>query len=142
MARRGAGGRRTVRWAALAAATVVALAGCAGGSARSGGGAAPTGAAGPANRDAELVVASPSPSTILDPALANNIGQNSFMAPIYDSLTQVDAKLQVQPMLATSWTFAPDGGSLEMTLRDDVTFHDGTPFDATAVKVNIERGKR
>jgi len=140
MARRGARRSRTVQVAALVAAAAFALAGCAGGAAR-GGGDASGGANGQLNRDATLVVASPSPSTILDPALSNNIGQNSFMAPIYDSLTKVDPTLQVQPMLATSWTFAPDGGYLELKLRDDVTFHDGTPFDANAVKVNIERGK-
>ena len=45
------------------------------------------------------------------------------------------------PNLATSYSFAPDGSYLELKLRSDVTFHDGTPFDADAVKANIERQK-
>jgi peptide/nickel transport system substrate-binding protein len=60
--------------------------------------------------------------------------------PIYDRLTTIDDKTIVQPMLATGWTF-PNKGTMDMTLRNDVTFEDGTKFDATAVKANIERSK-
>ena len=40
------------------------------------------------------------------------------------------------PWLATDWTLTAD--SLTLTLRDDVTFHDGEKFNAEAVKVNVE----
>ncbi len=93
------------------------------------------------DRDATITVGTPSPSTILDPALQNNIGQNTFTFLIYDSLTQLDSDYQVQPMLATSWEFAEDGSSLTLELRDDVSFNDGTKFDATVVEANIDRGK-
>ena len=43
------------------------------------------------------------------------------------------------PGLATSWTSSDTADSWTFTLRDDVTFQDGTPFDAEAVKYNIER---
>ena len=43
-------------------------------------------------------------------------------------------------MLATDWC-VQRGRTLDMTLREGVTFHDGTPFDAEAVKANIERAK-
>ncbi len=103
----------------------------------------PSAAADPSSydRNATITVGTPSPSTILDPALQNNIGQNTFTFLIYDSLTQMDSDYQVQPMLATSWEFAKDGSSLTLKLRDDVTFNDGTKFDASVVKANIERGK-
>lgn len=44
-----------------------------------------------------------------------------------------------RPMLAESWAYAPDGLSVEFKLRKDVKFQDGTPFDAAAVKFNLER---
>ena len=43
------------------------------------------------------------------------------------------------PALATSWTSSPEADAWTFTLRDDVTFQDGTPFDAEAVKYNVER---
>jgi peptide/nickel transport system substrate-binding protein len=41
-------------------------------------------------------------------------------------------------MLAKSWYFAKDGSYLQMSLRSGVKFHDGTPFNAAAVKTNID----
>ena len=43
--------------------------------------------------------------------------------------------------LATRWTVSPDGRSIEFELRDGVRFHDGTAFDAAAVKFSLERTK-
>jgi len=48
---------------------------------------------------------------------------------------------QYEPFLATGWEMSPDGFTWTFTLRDDVVFHDGTPFNAEAVKANIERVK-
>ena len=42
------------------------------------------------------------------------------------------------PLLATEWETAEDGMSTTFTLRDDVTFTDGTPFNADAVCANFE----
>src|SRR3546814_18452386 len=44
-------------------------------------------------------------------------------------------------MLATEWTVAEDGKEVTFTLRDDVTFNDGSAFDAETVKANFERAK-
>jgi len=63
----------------------------------------------------------------------------TFMYPVYDTLTMLDENGDAAPMLATKWEYAPDGLSLTLTLRDDVTFHDGTPFAADAVKANLAR---
>ncbi len=46
---------------------------------------------------------------------------------------------EVVPELATEWTPNEDGTAYTFALRDDVTFHDGTPFDAEAVCYNFER---
>ena len=43
------------------------------------------------------------------------------------------------PRLAESWEVAEDGRSITFTLREGVTFHDGTPLDAEAVKFSLER---
>lgn len=81
------------------------------------------------------------PSRNLDPVLQTSYGGWGYLVLIYDRLTTLDKNDNVQPGLATEWSFAEDGSYLEMKLRDDVTFHDGTKFNAEAVKVNIERGK-
>ncbi|MCC2033230.1 ABC transporter substrate-binding protein [Microbacterium allomyrinae] len=55
----------------------------------------------------------------------------------YETLTALgEDGFTVEPWLATEWEQTP--ADLTLTLRDDVTFHDGTAFDAEAVKVNIE----
>ena len=60
--------------------------------------------------------------------------------PMYDRLVNFDPEtLEATPGLATSWD-QPDPQTLVLQLQDGVTFHDGTPFDAEAVKYNLERG--
>lgn len=49
---------------------------------------------------------------------------------------------EIGPSLATSWTISPDGKVYTFKLRKGVTFTDGTPFDAAAVKWSIERALR
>ncbi|MGC0367608.1 peptide/nickel transport system substrate-binding protein [Rhodococcus sp. 27YEA15] len=57
---------------------------------------------------------------------------------VYDSLTNLRQDGVVEPWLAKSWTVSPDGKQYSFELRDDVTFSDGTPFDANAVKANFD----
>jgi peptide/nickel transport system substrate-binding protein len=45
----------------------------------------------------------------------------------------------IVPALATSWEVSPDGRVYTFHLRQNVKFHDGTPFNAEAVKVNLDR---
>ena len=58
---------------------------------------------------------------------------------IYEALVGYGSEGELKPELAESWTVAPDGESVELDLRDGVRFHDGTPFDAEAVKWNLDR---
>ena len=44
-----------------------------------------------------------------------------------------------KPALATSWSSSPDGKEWIFKLRSGVKFQDGTPFDAAAVKYNLDR---
>ncbi|HUF55203.1 MAG TPA: ABC transporter substrate-binding protein, partial [Thermohalobaculum sp.] len=45
----------------------------------------------------------------------------------------------VEPALAESWDISEDGKTYTFTLREDVSFHDGSPLDAEAVKFNFDR---
>jgi peptide/nickel transport system substrate-binding protein len=60
---------------------------------------------------------------------------------ILEGLTKINVDGKVTPLLAESWTETPDGTSYTFVLRKDVTFSDGTPFDAEAVKFSFERIK-
>ena len=51
----------------------------------------------------------------------------------------VPGKTDIEPDLATSWQVSPDGLTWTFKLRQGVTFHDGTPFNAEAVKTNFDR---
>ncbi len=60
-------------------------------------------------------------------------------ANVMEGLTRIDETGAVVPLLATSWTAAPDGLSYSFKLKEGVTFHDGTPFTSADVKWNLER---
>ena len=78
---------------------------------------------------------------ILDPHEARTfVGRIVFNA-LCDKLIDTNEKLEIVPRLATSWTVSDEGKTVTFKLRDGVKFHDGTPFDAAAVKANIERAK-
>jgi peptide/nickel transport system substrate-binding protein len=77
----------------------------------------------------------------LDPAQSSSVTDRVAFAAFCDKLIDLDDKLGYVPQLATAWTWGDDGLSLTLQLRDGVTFHDGTPFDAEAVRFNLERYK-
>jgi peptide/nickel transport system substrate-binding protein len=58
---------------------------------------------------------------------------------IYDSLVRIDQSGKIIPWLAEKWETSADGKQVTFTLRKDVKYHDGSPFDAESVKWNIER---
>ncbi|BBO89659.1 ABC transporter substrate-binding protein [Desulfosarcina ovata] len=62
-------------------------------------------------------------------------------ALIYETLVNLDAACNPVPCLAESWTVSEDGKSYVFYLRKGVSFHDGTPFDAAAVRANVEKLK-
>jgi peptide/nickel transport system substrate-binding protein len=66
---------------------------------------------------------------------------NLIGSSMYDTLLTFDEERNLVPRLALSVTPNDDGTVWTMRLRPDVTFHDGTPFDAAAVKANIEARK-
>lgn len=76
----------------------------------------------------------------LDPALVDDNDSGKITSNIYESLLRFeDDNTNVAPSLAESWTVSDDGLSYTFKLRQGVKFHDGTPFNAEAVKFNIDR---
>ena len=74
----------------------------------------------------------------LDPTLAQSYVGRIVFAGLCDKLFDIDAKLNVVPMLATSFNWQSPT-SLIIHLRQGVTFQDGTKMDAAAVVYTIER---
>ncbi len=76
----------------------------------------------------------------LDPIFGNAPGSDRRFYNLYaENLIYQDSEGEFRPMLAESWTFSEDGKSITFELRQNVVFHDGTPFDADAVKYNFDR---
>lgn len=79
-----------------------------------------------------------SPSGI-DPHINASAELGIPLRSVYDTLIFQDPETgEFVPGLADSWTISSDGLTYTFTLREDVVFHDGTQFDADAVKTNLD----
>jgi len=75
----------------------------------------------------------------LDPHRSTAAVDRQVFQSLFDKLVDTDETLQIVPVLATSWTVSADGRTVTLKLRHGVTFQDGTPFTAEAVRYNLER---
>lgn len=75
----------------------------------------------------------------LDPHLSSAAVDRQVYQSLYDKLVDLDENLNIVPALAEDWDISDDGTVYTLYLRQGVTFHDGTPFNAEAVKFNFER---
>jgi len=75
----------------------------------------------------------------LDPARSRSYVGRLVLASLCDKLIDTAPDLTVVPRLATSWTWSADNKVLTLKLRPGVTFQDGEPFNAAAVKYNLDR---
>ncbi|MDY0909605.1 ABC transporter substrate-binding protein [Microbacterium sp. CFBP9034] len=119
------------RLAAVAALAVGALAlgACAGGST-------------PQSSDGEVVWAIEGANLSaghMDPQTSQLDVSAMVQRAVLDSLVFQEPDGTFTPWLASEWEIEDDGAAYVFTLRDDVTFHDGEPFDAAAVKANFDR---
>ena len=73
-----------------------------------------------------------------DPRVTSSRHEYQVIAQMFDTLIASDGSNKLFPGLATAWDVAPDGKSVTLKLRSDVGFHDGTPFDAEAVKFTFD----
>ncbi|WP_417273617.1 ABC transporter substrate-binding protein [Celeribacter halophilus] len=76
----------------------------------------------------------------LDPTVSSPVaaGQVTWQN-VFEGLVAIDREGRVVPQLATEWTISDDGLTYTFTLRDDVTFQNGVPFDASTAKFTLER---
>jgi peptide/nickel transport system substrate-binding protein len=96
---------------------------------------------GVASAQGTLRVAAPTEPPTLDPQLDAGGPSSVVQESIFETLVAFDDQMNLRPHLATSWTVSDDGLEYVFTLRDDVTFHDGTPLNAEAVKFTFDRAQ-
>lgn len=86
-----------------------------------------------------LIIARMADASNLDPHFILTINEASVVqGKVYEGLVKRDQNMDFQPLLATSWKQIDDL-TWEFVLRQGVVFHDGTPFDAQAVKKTFDR---
>lgn len=132
----------------------MALAACAAPADESSSAAAPeTSSVAESSTDAEQTASADGPTGTLTAALP--LEPNSINPPngadrmagiviiqIFDALLQVNNETgEIEPALATEWSISEDGITYEFTLRDGVTFHDGSEFNADDVVATFEAGR-
>src|SRR5438094_6948569 len=131
---------RSARYlAAVLGSFAILLAAC--GQQPAGGGTASPSASAKAAYGGTLTFALENDPANLDPMLSGLFVDRNIHYAMYDSLVRVDPKGNIIPWLAEKWETSSDGKTVTFTLRTDVKFHDGTSFDADAVKSKIERYK-
>jgi peptide/nickel transport system substrate-binding protein len=112
--------------------SLLLLAGCSGSS----GSTAASGSGG------NLTVAIAAAPDTLDPALTQSRYAAALMPTYCEKLYNITPSQSIVPMLATEMpTISPDGKTYTIKLRNGVTFNDGTPFDAQAVKTSLDRSR-
>lgn len=92
----------------------------------------------PAVSGGVLTVGIPVEPETLDPGDAVYVYEQFILMSIFDSLLSISPEGELYPALATAWEPNEEYSEFTFTLRDDVTFHDGTPFTAEAVKASFD----
>lgn len=75
----------------------------------------------------------------VDPAQQTTTTVQNVIDYALETLTELDKEGKTTPGLATNWETSESGKELTLHLREGVKFQDGTPFDAEAVKFNLDR---
>ncbi|WP_309080479.1 ABC transporter substrate-binding protein [Zhihengliuella sp.] len=120
--------------AAVVLASTLALSACSSGGTAEGGGEPVSGGT--------LVYASgDAEPTCLDPHVGGNYPQALLASQFLETLFTKDDGGEIVPWLATGAEVSEDGLTVTLELREGIEFTDGAPFDAAAVKANIEHVK-
>jgi len=86
-----------------------------------------------------LIYARDGDADSLDPHKTTTTLSWQVQGQIYDSLTAFNEDGTIAPNIAKSWEISEDGLEYTFMLEEGVTFHDGTPLDANAVKFTFDR---
>jgi len=93
-------------------------------------------------QERDLVIGMPIEPPNLDPTTAAPVAiREVTWLNLYEGLVQIDRNGEVQPLLAESWEVSEDGLTYSFQLREGVTFHDGTSFEASDVKFSFDRAR-
>jgi peptide/nickel transport system substrate-binding protein len=93
----------------------------------------------PASPTGTLRIAIANPPQTLDPTLVTTVADMTITETVYEPLVVFSGDYsELAPGLATSWRANQDATEWEFTLRDGVTFHDGSTLDAKAVRESLE----
>ena len=87
----------------------------------------------PRPSNADVVIAAAAPLS-WDPAAISDSESAQLLSQVFEGLTVLDASATLRPALAESWVVEDDGTRVVFTLRDGLTFSDGSPLDATDVR--------
>ncbi|CAM4312270.1 glutathione ABC transporter substrate-binding protein [Jeotgalicoccus halotolerans] len=87
-----------------------------------------------------LTLAIPSDAVSMDPHGSNDVPSEQIRDTIYEPLLTQDENFEIVPVLAEEYEQVDDT-TWQFKLREGVTFHDGSEFNADVVKANIERVK-
>jgi len=95
------------------------------------------------NHSKRITIASSGKIDSLDPARANTLKSLQLISALGDTLYELDNYGELIPKLASKMpVISKDKLKISITLKDNVIFHDGTPFDSKAMKFTIERFQR
>lgn len=87
----------------------------------------------------DLVIAIGAEPENLDPLRMSSAPASTVSEHMVETLVYLAPDGSLEPALAESWEPVDDGMSWILNLREGVTFHDGEPFNAEAVKYNLDR---
>jgi len=93
----------------------------------------------PAHAAKDVVFAVASTFTTTDPYDANDTLSQAMAKSFYEGLFGFDKNMKLKPVLAESYAASQDGLTYTIKLKKGIKFHDGTDFNAEAVKVNFDR---
>src|SRR5690606_4135293 len=92
--------------------------------------------------DVTVVIAEGVEPESLDPIASSLYAVNSMVwSTVYETRVTTTVSGEIEPRLATEWEVSEDGLTYTFTLRDGVTFHDGSDFTAEDVVFSLERAK-
>ena len=97
----------------------------------------------PKNNSKSIIVASSGKVRSLDPAKATKLKSFQLLASLGDTLYSLNSDGELVPQLALGMPIISDDKlKITINLRDNIYFHDGTQFDAEAMKFSIDRFRR
>ena len=86
--------------------------------------------------DISIELSLPSDAVSIDPHGSNDTPSERIREHIFEGLVKQNNEFEIIPSLATEWEQI-DELTWQFTLQEDVTFHDGSEFNAEVVKANL-----